>query len=74
MSDANILTIGALPFQALAEQNERLIGLSRELRARPEAGRVITGIDCRTPSQEFLYTGGSHRWPMIPVDSTTLAR
>lgn len=47
MSGASILTMGALPFQVLAEQNECLIGLARELRARPEAGRVITGIDFR---------------------------
>jgi hypothetical protein len=47
LSDANMLAIGALPFQALAEQNERLIELARELRARPEAGQVNTGIDFR---------------------------
>jgi len=27
-----------------------------------------------TSSQEFLYTGGPHRWPMNPVDSTTSVR
>jgi hypothetical protein len=47
MRDNTVFSLGALPFQALAEQNERLIGLTRELRARPDAGRVITGIDFR---------------------------
>lgn len=47
VTNNNLLIIGALPLQAIAEQNERLIGLSRDLRSRSETGKVVTGIDCR---------------------------
>lgn len=45
---------------------------SRRGVARALAGSALAGA-LSTPSQDFLYTRGSHRWLMNPVNSATPA-